>query len=120
MSQGRAIGKQPRNGMQISCLTPQFHVYAVDMRGHGRSDQALPSTVPHEPCPVSDVLTIIAQLGLERPLVFGHSLGGVVAIEAEVRRPGTWAAIFAFEPVIPGFPHEVCTTCQLSTCGKPT
>lgn len=32
--------------------------------------------------------------------VFGHSLGGVVALAAEVRQPGTFEAMYLFEPVI--------------------
>jgi pimeloyl-ACP methyl ester carboxylesterase len=32
--------------------------------------------------------------------VFGHSLGGVAALAAEVRQPGTFEAMHLFEPVI--------------------
>jgi predicted alpha/beta superfamily hydrolase len=32
--------------------------------------------------------------------VLGHSLGGVAALAAEVRQPGTFEAMYLFEPVI--------------------
>ena len=31
---------------------------------------------------------------------FGHSVGGTLALAAEMRRPGTFAAMFLYEPVI--------------------
>ena len=31
---------------------------------------------------------------------FGHSLGGTLALAAELRRPGIFAAMFVYEPVI--------------------
>ena len=33
-------------------------------------------------------------------MCFGHSLGGTLALAAELRRPGTFAAMFLYEPVI--------------------
>jgi pimeloyl-ACP methyl ester carboxylesterase len=32
--------------------------------------------------------------------VFAHSLGGVAALAAEIRQPGTFRAMYLFEPVI--------------------
>ena len=31
---------------------------------------------------------------------FGHSVGGTLALAAEIRRPGTFVAMFVYEPVI--------------------
>lgn len=32
--------------------------------------------------------------------VFGHSLGGLAALAAEAKQPGTFAAMYLFEPVV--------------------
>ena len=93
--------------MQIRALQPDFEVYAVDLRGHGQSSHAPPSPVPGEPTPVSDVLAVVHHLRLRLPLVLGHSLGGLLAVLAEARRPGTWGAMCLYEAVIPPEPMPV-------------
>lgn len=93
--------------MQISHLVAAFSVYAIDLRGHGHSWQAKPSPNPAEPVPPSDVVQVLSALGLERPFVFGHSLGGLLATAIETQRPGTWAGMFLFEPVLPPLPSAV-------------
>jgi pimeloyl-ACP methyl ester carboxylesterase len=52
-----------------------LRVVAVDLRGHGRSDQALWSW----PAALDDVSAVIEQLELDRPALVGHSLGGLLA-----------------------------------------
>ena len=37
-----------------------------------------------------------------RPVAFGHSGGGLAALAAEQARPGAWAALFLWEPVVLG------------------
>ena len=93
--------------MQIRALQADFEVYAVDLRGHGQSSHAPPSPVPGEPTPVSDVLAVVHHLRLRLPLVLGHSLGGLLAVLAEARRPGTWGAMCLYEAVIPPEPMPV-------------
>jgi len=55
----------------------QHHlVLAVDLRGHGDSD----NDSPYDPITyATDVVETAAALGVTNPLVIGHSLGGVVA-----------------------------------------
>jgi pimeloyl-ACP methyl ester carboxylesterase len=48
---------------------------AVDLRGHGRT----PAAPWSWPAALSDVAAVVAELGLDRPAVVGHSLGGMVA-----------------------------------------
>ena len=60
-------------------LSPRFHVLAVDQRGHGRSDT--PDTGYDFSTVAGDVLEFIDALGLERPVIAGHSWGGNVALE---------------------------------------
>jgi pimeloyl-ACP methyl ester carboxylesterase len=58
-------------------LSPEVRVVAVDLRGHGYSDKP-PSGYGVENH-VNDLLELIAALGLERPIMLGHSLGGSIA-----------------------------------------
>jgi pimeloyl-ACP methyl ester carboxylesterase len=60
-------------------------VLAVDLPGHGRSDPlpAAPSLAPY----ADRVLALAEQEGMLPADVVGHSLGGVVAVRAAVRRP---------------------------------
>jgi len=54
--------------------------YAVDMRGHGLSDR--PDEGYDLTTLASDLGAVIGGLGLERPILVGHSLGASVVLEA--------------------------------------
>ncbi len=56
-------------------LARDHRVLAVDLRGHGASDHQEPYDPVHY---ATDVAETIDSLGLSRPLLIGHSLGGVV------------------------------------------
>lgn len=57
-------------------LTSKHRVVAVDLRGHGGS-----SHLPWEwEAVLDDVATVVEERGLERPVVVGHSLGGMLAL----------------------------------------
>lgn len=61
-----------------------FRVVAPDQRGHGRS--ANPGGGLSIPALADDMAGLMAELGLERPVVVGYSLGGIVAVELARRR----------------------------------
>jgi pimeloyl-ACP methyl ester carboxylesterase len=48
----------------------------------------------------ADVLAAVDGLGLEQPIGVGHSLGGAALLLAEQERPGTFSALYCFEPVV--------------------
>jgi pimeloyl-ACP methyl ester carboxylesterase len=59
----------------LPALNEQWHVVNVDLRGHGESERR----APYDPLTMaSDVHAVVADAGLEDPLLVGHSLGGVV------------------------------------------
>jgi len=58
----------------------------VDLRGQGRSAAAAPESCTLEQM-ADDVAALCAALGIERPVVFGHSAGGFVALHLAVRHP---------------------------------
>lgn len=76
----------------------RHHVIAVDLRGHGESDK--PDTPYTIATFADDLAWMCAQLGLSRPIVVGHSLGGAVALELAARHPDLPAALVALEGVI--------------------
>jgi pimeloyl-ACP methyl ester carboxylesterase/DNA-binding SARP family transcriptional activator len=58
-------------------LSPEVRVIAVDLRGHGYSDK--PPSGYGVDDHVNDLLELISALGLLRPIILGHSLGGSIA-----------------------------------------
>jgi len=76
-----------------------FHRWSMDMRAHGDS------TTPTERALdwygfADDVLRVIDELGLDRPVGIGHSKGGAALLLAEQARPGTFRALWLYEPVV--------------------
>ncbi len=87
-----------------AALAPSFHCTALDLRFHGRSGR---SPRDHRWDRFGeDVLAVVDQLGLEHPYGFGHSCGGASLLLAEEERPGTFAGLFCFEPVVFAGPPE--------------
>ena len=82
-----------------SYLKPDFtrlaevaQVVWLDLPGHGRSDHGDPASWSFEGC-ADDVRRFCDTLGIDRPVVFGHSLGGFVAMLYGARHPGHAGAL---------------------------
>ncbi len=60
-------------------LADRFHIYALDQRGHGDSEWARDEDYSMATM-AADVEAFIAHLGLEQPVVMGHSMGGLVTM----------------------------------------
>lgn len=68
-----------------------YHVVSLDLRGHGDSDKPGIYTPLHY---VADLYNVLTQLGLERPVLVGHSLGAqIVAQYAAISARAPAAAI---------------------------
>lgn len=67
----------------ILIFSQQFRVFAVDLRGQGRTVN--PTGEPSVAVMAEDVLAFCAALGLRQPFICGHSDGGNVALELAVR-----------------------------------
>ena len=80
-------------------LAGAFRCHSFDHRAHG--DSRLP---PDRELDwhglATDVLAVVDGLDLDRPVAFGHSGGATALLMAEQARPGTFAALYLFEPVI--------------------
>lgn len=69
----------------IPTFAEHFRVIALDSRGHGKTDN--PAGELSYSRMADDVAAFIQALGLTRPLVFGYSDGGQVALELGIRYP---------------------------------
>ncbi len=79
-------------------LTDRFRCIAFDARGHGESGPAGPAFCWQELA--LDVLAVADALEVEHVYGVGHSSGGTALLLAEEDRPGTFAGLYCFEPVV--------------------
>lgn len=74
-----------------------FRVVAVDMLGYGKSDK--PASFPYTMEAMADVLReLVSALGLERPVIVGHSMGGQTALSLAIRYPEIPGALVLTSP----------------------
>jgi pimeloyl-ACP methyl ester carboxylesterase len=62
----------------ILSLLPRWHVFALDLRGHGKSGRVPGQYRPEQYVP--DIKAFLERQVRERAVVFGHSLGGWIAL----------------------------------------
>jgi pimeloyl-ACP methyl ester carboxylesterase len=94
----RAVARRPRKlrplllqaRVRTALGSPQ--VVYLDLRGHGRSEWGDPASWRFELC-ADDVHEFCDTLGIAKPVVYGHSLGGFVAMVYAVRHPGCAGAL---------------------------
>src|SRR5688572_19179735 len=76
---------------QINFFKSSHRIVSVDLRGHGESDK------PQDWYTISafadDCVWLGQQLGLMHPLVVGHSMGGLIALDMASRYPDFPSAI---------------------------
>ena len=65
-------------------LASDWRVHAVDLRGHG---QSTPTDTGDLASMAGDLAAVIATLGLEAPILIGHSLGGAVVSAVAASMP---------------------------------
>lgn len=95
-----ATGFHGRVWEPLAAALTGFHCWSIDLRAHG--DSALPEDVDLAwDGFADDVLAVVDGLELDRPFGVGHSKGGAALVLAEERRPGTFRALYCYEPVIP-------------------
>lgn len=75
----------------IDDLARHFSPITVDLRGHGESDKPESGYLYDDY--VGDIEHLVAALGVEQPLVIGHSLGGILTLWWAARYPGRARAL---------------------------
>lgn len=79
-------------------LSPRWQLFAVDQRGHGASDRAASYFVRDY---AADVAELLPQICSEPAVIFGHSLGALVAVVAAANNPKRVRAVILEDPPAP-------------------
>lgn len=91
MDRATSFGRVVRNLGDVPAIR-------YDRRGYGRSSVGAAATLAEH---VDDLIGVI---GDAPAVVFGHSIGGVVALVAAERRPDLIRALMVYEPPVPWMP----------------
>jgi N-formylmaleamate deformylase len=78
-----------------------FRVYVPDVRGRGLTPPVGPGGYRIDDY-ADDLAGLVEQLGLDRPVVIGHSMGARIAVRWSARRPGQHRLLIAVEPPTSG------------------
>ena len=81
---------------QIDHFVRTHTVTALDLRGCGRTD--CPDDGYTIPELADDLARFCAAVGIENPVVVGHSLGGMIGVELAARHPGVARALVLVDP----------------------
>ena len=81
-------------------LEDRFRLWSLDFRGHGLSTPPDPARGFAWEGFADDVHAVVEALGLAHALAVGHSKGGAALLMAEAARPGTFAALWCYEPIV--------------------
>lgn len=84
-------GSHRQFAAQIERFALRHRVVAVDLRGHGESEGAVEA--PAIPTYAADTAAICEQIGLDSPVVVGHSMGGHIAGQLASDFPGHLSAV---------------------------
>ncbi len=80
-------------------MPADWSLFAVDLRGRGHSaDLPGPYGFDHH---VSDLTTAVTELGLDRPVLAGHSLGAFAALLAGTRHPDRFGGLLLVDGGLP-------------------
>lgn len=83
---------------QVEHFASSHRILVPDLRGHGASDS--PEQAYTVPVFAEDVRWMCDELGIDRPVLVGHSLGGLVALEAAAAMPDRAAGVVLIDSVM--------------------
>jgi pimeloyl-ACP methyl ester carboxylesterase len=81
---------------QVTHFAPTCGVTTIDLRGCGRSSR--PPDGYDIPTLADDLAWLCQAAGIERPVVVGHSLGGMISVELAARWPSLTRAVIGVDP----------------------
>ena len=82
-------------GLAAPYFAEGFRVLALDQRGHGAS--AKPDNGYDFPRVAADVASFVKSLGLDKPILVGHSWGGNVGMQVAADYPGLLAGLVCID-----------------------
>ncbi|HML97970.1 MAG TPA: alpha/beta fold hydrolase [Tepidiformaceae bacterium] len=82
---------------QIETLKDRYRVITWDMRGHGESDSPGDQALYSEEATCGDMAAILRELGIEKAVIGGLSLGGYMSLAFNVRYPEMVNALMLFD-----------------------
>lgn len=85
-------------GSLFDGVSARGRAFAVDRPGHGESLRPRFRASPREQA--DQIREGLARLGVERPLVVGHSFGGMVALAWAAAYPGETAGLLLLAPIV--------------------
>ncbi len=83
---------------QVAHFSPTHRCVTLDLRGHGESDA--PNDGYSIPGFADDVAFVCDELGLRKPVIVGHSMGGAIALSLAACRPELLSAIVMLDGAI--------------------
>ncbi|KAJ9507349.1 hypothetical protein QJQ45_006320 [Haematococcus lacustris] len=99
----------------VQLLGRHFRCIALDAPGQG-SSPPWPSHLPISFDGIIDCMHAkVLSLGLQGSYVFGHSMGGSIALGLQQRQPGLFRALYVFEPPS-GTPRSLAATQPEPSC----
>ncbi|MNJ88844.1 Tropinesterase [compost metagenome] len=83
-----ALGAQSQFEQLVAQLSDYFHVSTLDFDGHGtNSGTEMDFSIEHFAQNLKDFMD---RNGIQKPLIFGYSMGGYVALKLESQYPGSF------------------------------
>ncbi|MCY4617318.1 MAG: alpha/beta hydrolase [Chloroflexi bacterium] len=101
-----AVSAVALHGFALNChsfdevgpaLSDQLHWYAIDQRGHGHSDRAAELSDYSRDHMADDIRGFIESQSLDRPVVIGHSMGGMNAMTFAAEHPDQLRALILID-----------------------
>jgi len=90
---------------QVAHFSRSHRVIALDQRGHGESDK------PNQDYTVGgfvdDLVWFIGDRGLDRPVIVGHSMGGLIAMNLARKHPDIARAIVMVDAPVTPLPEQL-------------
>jgi pimeloyl-ACP methyl ester carboxylesterase len=96
LSHGFGLSKQMWEG-QVRHLKDRFRVVTWDFRGHGESDYPSDPSLYSEDHSVADMAALLDEVGAEKAIVGGLSLGGYTSLSFYSTHPNRCAALLIID-----------------------
>lgn len=80
-------------------LQVDYDIYMLDTRGHGRSDPF--TTSDDGDTLIKDVVAAVKALGIEKPILMGHSMGAATVMRVGAEYPELARAVIMLDPFLP-------------------